>query len=210
MADLSDVENAVVLEVTNALYPQGISQASIVGATCRVYRGWPITASLNTDLAAGVVNMAIFPTNKPDEIPDPYFDRSYATIAPTTMIASVAGQVVTFSGLVASNQVVGLLIDGVPFSYAVNAGDTSQSIAANLAVLINVTRVVSVSGSTITIPAARSLIARAVTNSAFSQGVRRQRRGIDVSCWCPSAALRDSVCRTVDIRINVVTFHSAD
>jgi hypothetical protein len=122
------------------------------------------------------------------------------------MIASVTGQVVTFSGLAASGQVVGVLIDGVPFSYAVNAGDTSQSIAANLAVLINVTRVVSVSGSTITIPAARSLIARAVTNSAFSQGVRRQRRGIDVSCWCPSTALRDSVCRTVDIALTSSPF----
>lgn len=206
MADLSDVENAVVVEVTDALYPQGISQASIVGTTCRVYRGWPITASLNTDLAAGVVNVAIFPANKPDEVSDPYFDHSYTTISPTSLIASVTGQSVTFSGLVATGQVVGLLIDGVPFSYVVNASDTSQSIAANLAVLINVTRVVSVSDSTITVPAVGSLIARAVTKATLSQALRRQRRGIDVSCWCPSATLRDSVCQTVDIALTSSPF----
>jgi hypothetical protein len=206
MADLSDVENAIVIEVTDALYPLGISQASAVGATCRVYRGWPITASLNSDLAAGIVNVAVFPANKPDEVPDRYFDRWYATITQASLTASVRGQSVTFSGLVASSQVVGLLIDGVPFSYVLNASDTSESIAANLSVLINATRIATVSGSTITVPGVGNMTARTVTNATISQGLRRQRREINVSCWCPSAALRDSVCQTVDLALTSSPF----
>jgi hypothetical protein len=199
MADLSDVEYAMVVRVTDALYPQGVSQVSSVGSTCRVYRGWPLTASLNSDLASGIVNVAVFPAAKRDEVPDAYFDRPYAAISPTSLRASVAGQSVTFSGLVAGNQIIGLLVDGMPFSYRVVTNDTGDGIAANLAVLIGATRVATVSGSTVTVPGVRALTARVVTNATVSKSLRRQRREIQVSCWCPSAALRDSVCQAVDL-----------
>jgi hypothetical protein len=199
MADLSDVENAMVVEVTDALYPKGILEVSIVGTTCRVYRGWPLTAPLNSDLAAGIVNVTVFPAAKRDEVPDAYFDRSYTTISPTSLTASVVGQSVTFSGLVASNQVVGLLVDSVPFSYLVDTSDTIDNIAANLTVLVGAVRIATVSGSTITVPGVRQMIARVVTNATVSEGLRRQRREIQVSCWCPSAALRDLVCQAIDL-----------
>jgi hypothetical protein len=206
MADLSDVENALVLGVTNALYPQGVSQASIVAATCRIYRGWPLTASLNSDLAAGVVNVSVFPAARRDEVPDPYLDRSYTTISPASLSASITGQSVTFSGLVASNQTAGLLVDGVPFSYPVNASDTADSIAANIAVLISATRTVALSGPTVTIPGVIALTGRVVTNGTVSEELRRQRREIQVSCWCPSAALRDAVCQAVDLALTSSPF----
>ncbi len=59
MADISDVEQAVAEAVTAILYPAGSSQSSIIGALCRVYRGWPNSATLNTDLNTGVVNVTI-------------------------------------------------------------------------------------------------------------------------------------------------------
>ena len=201
MADLSDVENALVVKVTDALYPEGVSQISIVGPTCRVYRGWPLTASLNSDLAAGIVNVTVFPSVRRDEVLDPYFDRSYATISPASLVASVAGQSVTFSGLVASNQLVGLLVDGVPFSYMANDSDTNESVAANLTVQISAARIATVSGSTVTIPGVITISARVVTNATVSKGLRRQRREIQASCWCPSAALRDSVCQVADLAL---------
>lgn len=206
MADLSDVENALVAEVTNALYPEGISQVSIVGTTCRVYRGWPLTASLNSDLNAGIVNVTVFPAAKPDEVPDPYFDRLYSTVSPTSLTACIVGAEVTFAGLAAANQVVGLLVDGVPFSYNVTANDTNDSIAANLTALISAARIATVSASTVTIPGVSTITARVVTNAAVSEGLRRQRREIQVSCWCPSATLRDTVCQTVDLALTSSSF----
>ena len=63
MADISDVEQAVADAVTTILYPAGTSQSSIVGALCRVYRGWPNSATLNADLSAGAVNVTVVTDN---------------------------------------------------------------------------------------------------------------------------------------------------
>ena len=199
MADLSDVENAIVTQVVGALYPNGISQSSVTGATCRVYRGWPSPAALNSDLGAGTVNVTVYPATVPDEVPDRYFDTVYATIPAIALNATVTGQRVTISGLVGSNQIVGLLIDGVPLSYSVIDNDTAESIAANIAATISSDRIAILSGSTITIPGAISLVARVVANASISQALRRQRREVQICCWCPSPALRDQVCRSVDL-----------
>jgi hypothetical protein len=179
-----------------------------VGATCRIYRGWPSPAALNLDLTAGVVNVTVFPATASGDVPDAYFDRIYTNTFSPTLGAIVTGTSVTFSGSVVTNQTVGLLVDGVPFSYSVNPGDTEESIAANLAVLIAPQRITMLAGSTLTIPGARTLVARVVMNATVSQGLRRQRREISVNCWCPSPALRDAVCATVDCSLSATSFIS--
>jgi hypothetical protein len=206
MADLADVENAIVAQVVGALYPNGISQSSVTGATCRVYRGWPSPAALNSDLSAGTVNVTVFPTTVPDEVPDRYFDAVYASIPAIALEANVTGQSVTISGLVGSNQIVGLLIDGVPIAYNTDINDTTEGIAANIAAAISGNRIAILSGSTITIPDSVSLVARIVTNATISQAMRRQRREIQICCWCPSPLLRDQVSKSVDLVLAASSF----
>jgi hypothetical protein len=118
----------------------------------------------------------------------------------------VSGQSVTISGLVGSNQIVGLLIDGVPLAYSVNINDTPVGIAANIATAISGGRIAILSGSTITIPDAKSLVARIATNAMISQAMRRQRREIQVCCWCPSPLLRDQVSKSVDLVLAASSF----
>ena len=65
MADQSDVENALVNLVSAALYPNGTDEVSVPGPDCRVYRGWPNSAALDTDLAAGKINIRSFPAAAP-------------------------------------------------------------------------------------------------------------------------------------------------
>ena len=199
MADLSDVENAIVAEAVAALYPSGTNVSSIVGASCKVYRGWPVPAALNSDLAAGVVNVTVFPSIKPDEVMDLYFDRPYAALVPSSLIATVAGQSVTFSGTVTVNQIVGLLVNGVPYIYNTTIGDTLESVAANVAALIAVNDVVVLTGATIGMPNGTFLVARVVVNVSVSSLLRRERRDIQVISWCPSSTLRDKVCCSLDL-----------
>lgn len=206
MADLSDVETAITSKVIDALYPNGVSQVSVVGVTCRVYRGWPLPATLNSDLAAGAVNVTVFPAATPDEVLDPYFDRPTSDLSSTSLAATVTGQTVTISGSVTESLMVGLLVDGVPTSYRTNAGDNNDSVAANLMALISADRIAILSGSMLTIPGAESLVARIVTNGIVSRGLRRIRREIRIACWCPSPALRDSVCKIVDLALEVSSF----
>jgi hypothetical protein len=208
MADLSDVENAVVAKVIGAIYPAGISQTSAIGVACRVFRGWPSPANLNQDLAGGTVNVTVFPTNAPDEVPGAYFDDPQTNVPPTSLIATVVGQSITISGPINSNQTIGVLIDGVPFSYSAGEHDTTDSIAANLSALVSVSRISVLSGSTFTIPGSRSLFARTVTNASVSWGLRRQRRQIQTIAWCPSFVLRDAVCKIVDLALGASSFIS--
>jgi hypothetical protein len=206
MADLSDVENAVVSKIVNGLYPNGTAQDSAIGVICRIYRGWPLPAALNSDLAAGIVNVTVFPAAASDELAEPYFDAFYADVLPSTLTTAVEGQDVTFTGLVVKNQIVGVLVDGIPYIYQVAARDTAGSVAANLATLMQLNRNVLLSGSTITIPGAISLSARVATNTTVSRGLRRQRREIQISCWCPTPLLRDSVCKISDLTIASQSF----
>jgi hypothetical protein len=206
MADLSNVEDAIVALVVEVLYPNGVAMTSAVGVTCRAYRGWPAPAALNSDLSAGVINITIFPAITPDEVPDCYLEMSYVPPPPTRLIASVTGDSVTFSGLVAVNQVAGVLVDGVPYSYRIRVGDTTGNVAANLAALVFGDRIAILSGSAITIPGAARLIARAVTDATVSRSLRRQRREVLLCTWCPSPALRDSVCGIIDRALATASF----
>ena len=63
MADQSDVEAVLVALASAALYPQGIDADSVCGQPCRVYRGWPNPLALDADLAAGRVNVTVFPVD---------------------------------------------------------------------------------------------------------------------------------------------------
>ena len=198
MADLSDVENAIVSRITDILYPGGIMEASAVGVTCRIYRGWPAPAALNADLATGVVNVTVFPSATAEEVPDPYFDISYSHVVSAGLTGMVAGDSVTMGGVCGGNQIVGILVDGVPYIQKVMATDTADGVAANLAALIRRDRDVSLSHATFAVPGARSLEARVVTRGLVSRGARRQRHDIVISCWCSGALSRDLVGKMVD------------
>ena len=198
MADVSDVENALVDEIVALLYPAGSTADSVIGVPCRVYRGWPSPAALNTDLSAGFVNVTVFPAPVADELPDPYFDTEYAVTMPSTLAAAVQGQTITFTGTAVNGQVVGILADGVPYIHQVQDRETPEGIAATLAVLIRPHRDVALFRAMLTFPGVRSLNVRVVANTSVLRAVRRQRKTLRVSCWCPGPLIRDVVGKSID------------
>ena len=112
MADLSDVETALTTLLEGALYPLGTEAPSILGVLTRVYRGWPNPATLNTDLAAGTVNITIFPDPRPQRNTTRYIDRPQpAALVSPTLTVTVSGPAATFGGTAVLGQVAGLLID---------------------------------------------------------------------------------------------------
>ena len=209
MADLSDVENAILNQIAGLLYPNGPAEASAAGVLCRIYRGWPAPAALNADLLAGNVNVTVFPaaiTAIHDEILPPYLDQMQGEPAPVTLTATVSANRVIFAGTVTPDQMIGILVDNVPYVYTTSPGDTPGIITAILAAQIRVNRPVSVAGSTLTVPGAGSLKARTGARGPSTRVLRRQRRQILAGCWCPSSALRDTVARIVDSGLARQTF----
>ncbi len=206
MADIADVETTLVSLVTAALYPSGTAPLGPVGADCRIYRGWPSPAGLDADLRAGLVNVSIFPDAAPGQTMTPYPSEWHGTTMTPTLLAAVIGHTINFSGMAAAGQLVGIRIDNSTFVYPIAGGDTPASVAANLAAMIAPTFIVQLSGPTLTVPGAGTLIVRVVAGSPALREVRRQLHDFRISFWCPTPMLRDSACGIVDTTLAGLTF----
>src|SRR4051794_12407211 len=105
MADISDVEEAMVAIVASSLglgqtYLDGaIGVSSIAGTPCRIYRGWPTAGALNSDLSAGISNISVFPPPGATRNMTRHFRQWYSgpTVVPA-LTASVLGTTITFDG----------------------------------------------------------------------------------------------------------------
>lgn len=208
MADLSDVEIGLATLAMQALYPSGSSSASITGQDCRVYRGWPLPASLNSDLRNGIVNVTVFPDEQPGRVTAFYPDNNQVINTGPLLTAAVDGTTVTFGGTAQIGQLAGLLVDGRAYPYQIAAGDSASSVAANLADLVRADQIVTLSGSALVIPAAAHVVARVVTQNQFQQQLRRQERLFHVACWCPSPTTRDQVAIAIDQMVAPLAFLS--
>lgn len=192
MADITTVLTALAQGLAGALYPNGTSQPSAVTAPCIVFPGWPDTASLDADLAAGKVQISVFPRPGMARIegrrldgwvPDPR--------AAAAMAAAVTDTTVTLSGAGAPGQIAAVIEGG--YAWTAPATGTPAETAAALALAIQVNRSCTASGATLILPAALNLRARVVAQASESLTIRRQTRSIQVTIWAPTPALRSAV-----------------
>jgi len=199
MADQSDVEAALVTAIAAVLYPEGVAAPSLIGNQCRIFRGWPTATALNADLAAGVVNVTVFPDASSHHDLTRYIDapQIISNNVPTLGI-DVVGTTATISGVAGPGQVAGILVDNIAAVHRVETGDTPELIAATLGAYLRTRRLTIVAGATVTIPNARGVIGRVVADQTAQRETRRQRQTFRVTMWCPSPALRDLVSSTID------------
>jgi len=206
MADQSDVEDALVNIVSAALYPNGTTEPSAPGANCRIYRGWPHAAALDTDLSTGTINVTVFPTAGSTRTTTRFSEQWIGSSGQPSLTAVIDGMTVMFGGSAEPGQVAGILVDGTAYAYRVRDGDTNQSVAANLAAVIRTNRIVQLSQGNVTVPGARQLLTRVVADAPVKQEIRRQEQGFRVTCWCPDPTTRDSTASAVDLALSAQRF----
>jgi hypothetical protein len=197
MADQSDVEGVLVALAAAALYPNGTGAASIPGPDCRIYRGWPNAAALDTDLRAGIVNVTVFP-GQGGRVTTRYQQEWAGDPAVATLSAQVFNHTASFAGSAVLGQLAGLLVDSRTYAYRTQPGDTPASVAANLAGQVRVDHIVQLSAATVTIPSAGRLLARVVADAPAQKEVRRQVQTFRITCWCPTPATRDASAVAID------------
>jgi hypothetical protein len=206
MADIADVEQGFVNEISSTLYPRGLSEASLLGVTCRIYRGWPNSATLNSDLAAGVVNVTLTSDNEHSRTTTRYLpEYESVTPIPGTTI-SVTGAVITIGGTPGVGDVVGVLIGGSPYVYRIATGDTAAQVASNLSQAIQADKMVVLSGTAITLYDTPTIIGRAVCDASTSFESRRQEKDVRIICWCPNPTIRDAVAAAIDEQLDQLPF----
>lgn len=204
MADLADVEAALVGLIAAALYPNGADTASAIGMAARIYRGWPVLGGLDADLAAGIINISVLAVPGQVRNTTRWNDPSLDTYASPTITLSVRGSTATVGGAAGAGQLAGLLIDGLGYAYRATSGDTPGSVAAALARLIGPTA--SADGATVTVTGARRLTGRVAADAADARELRRQQQSFRVTLWCGDPASRDVASAAVDLALGQLDF----
>jgi hypothetical protein len=206
MSDLIDVQNMLVSLVAAALYPSGTGAASVSGNPIVVYPGWPTASQLDADLLVNKAHVSIFPTDI--ETNKTRFSKDWVpqSLASATITATLVGQAITLAGAIpapftAHN--VAAVINGQPYVYAVQPGDTLTSIATALAALIVVGVPGTVaSGSVVTLPASANVTAARVgVTGTSSRELRRQERVFQITVWSSTPAQRDVIGAALDVAL---------
>jgi hypothetical protein len=198
MADLVDVENELVTFVAAALYPSGATpgQPSVAGPVCKVYRGWPIPASLDADLTAGIVNVTVFAEGGGGaNTTRCQTDWQQSVAATPQVVLSVSSNVVTVSGAIQAGDVA-LIKVGFRNAYAtpITSGSTLASIASALAALVAVNYPGTVAvGTAITVATSSAVfVATGGAGTAWKE-LERQTQIYRITVWCPTPTARDLV-----------------
>ena len=202
MADLHDVENALVTIIAAALYPNGTGQASAITAPCKVLPGWPPPQML-----AGTVSVSVFAIAAASKLTSRYpTEWMPLTTVAATITAAVAGNVVTLGGTVSRPQNVTLIVNGKPYSYAVQAGDTLTSIATGVATLVNADVACTSSGAVITAATTARIVARVGGSGTAIKELRRQEQRFQVTVWSPTPELRAAAVPVIDTKLASINF----
>ncbi|HEX3399903.1 MAG TPA: hypothetical protein VHT74_06225 [Acetobacteraceae bacterium] len=206
MADQSDVEEALVSVVSATLYPSGTSEPSVPGPDCRIYRGWPNSAALDADLAAGKINVTVFPGSGMGRTTTRFMGQSVGSPAQPTLTYVVVGTSVTFGGSAGVGQIAGILADGFSYVYRTQPGDTPDLVAASLAAMARSHFIVLLSHDTLTVAGVGKLSARVVADASVRQEIRRQEQSFRITCWCPTPATRDATAAAIDQALSGIHF----
>jgi len=199
MADISDVQNALVAAIAQIFYPQGTAQASAVGYGVRIFAGWPSHSTLASDIAAGTLDVAVFPGDRERNTGRMPMDWQAQSAPPApTITASVSGQTVTFAGTIATGQTISVIANGIAAAYALQANDSLASIATAIANQLNAQIPASNSGAILTLPTASTILARVGTIGTSIREVGRQSRDLVITLWAASPAARDLAAQVMD------------
>jgi hypothetical protein len=206
LADLSDVEAALVDAVTGVIYPTGLDGPSITTIPVRIYRGWPLIGPLAIDLAGGVANVSVFSVPNDTRNTTRWAPRPVTAPGVPTLSVAISANSATFSGVGGTGQLAGLLIANQPFVYRGNSGDTPALVAAMLAELVRGVRACWLSGTTVTVPGASSIVARVAADGTSLTEWARQTQGYRVSAWCPDPGTRDVLCNAIGSAFSSIAF----
>ena len=185
MADLFDVENALVLAIDTIRIANGLNLS--------IYRGWPTAADLDAAMAAGQTHVTIWPDGGMYRVTAVFQSEERITTATDpTLIATISGNTATFAGACSPDQIAGVRVGTTAWAYRCAAGDTASNVASALALLSSGTAI----GPAITLPGMAD--ARTGRDVGVQSASRRQEAGLRVTIWTPDPATRDTVTSLID------------
>lgn len=206
MADISDVENALAATLTSIVYPNGQSASSVFGCPVRIMRGLPTSNTLQQDRSDGRLDLSISAIPETARNTTRWGLQNYPVQSMPGIKVATVGNLASFSGVANAGDLIGMIADQVCSVYAATAGDTGSVVAKALAAELQPGILCGVIGSSVSVPAARRVVARAVGAGAIVQELGRQEENLRVGLWAASPALRDQVGRLITSALASVSF----
>lgn len=196
MADLTDVNSALVSLIDAQLYPNGDSQPPAAGVpSTRIYPGWPTPGQLDADLPVGTCHVSVF--NRESRNTTRYqLQQADFTVTTPALTLTINGRAVTVGGTVAAGVNTAVIVGANAFTYQTVANDTTSTIAAALAALINATYPgTTSSGAVITLPNTGPPINAARIGGGGSQiiEVGRVEQVFQITVWANTPANRKAI-----------------
>lgn len=198
MADLTDVQNALVAIVAAALYPSGTGAPSVPGMPVKIYAGWPLPQQLDADLKAGTCHVTVY--SRAEERNTTRYGLAWQpqTLQTATLTLTATGQTVTIGGAIPPvgnphNAVV--FANTKPYVYAVQPSDALAGVAAALAALIAVdVPGTTAAGAVLTLPSsARVGAVRVGVTGTVIRETGRQEKLFQISVWADTPDHRTAV-----------------
>ncbi len=204
MADLSDVTVTLASLASAALYPNGTAQPSVADVTVSVVPGWPLPKQLDAEIAAGNAFFSVYPMPGMDQNVTRFLGEDpVPLVTPTPSLSlTVTANTVTVGGAIFAGEAAMVSVNNTPYTYPVQPIDTLASVATALAAAIPGA---SVAGDIVTIGGDVYALSAAVSAVASLQvEIARQRRVFMLTAWCPTAALRDTISKSVDVNFKAI------
>jgi hypothetical protein len=196
MADESQVEAAIVTLLGSVLYPLGTTFPSVVNNPINVERGWPTEAdvrvAVQTNLSIIRVHAVTGFSKDETRFPRAWLDQATGIIPLT---ASLSGYKLIFGGTCIPGLYIGVISQGVGYTYVTTVLDTPSTIAAALGAAIPGS---TSSGLTVMLFQGGLLpevILTQVGNSMLEPG--RVAQLFTVAVWAPTPALRDAILQII-------------
>ena len=177
---------------------------------CGFTAGRRTIGALSQDAALCIVDITVFP------VPDATRNTTrWGRLATTSAVSAglsveVSGQTATFSGVAVAGELAGVLVDGQPYVYQAQAGDSAALIAAALGQDVRASQIAWVQGSALTVPGAISFVARTAGVASVFEECGRQEQDFRVGVYAPSPAARDAVCRALGSALSIIAFLTLD
>jgi hypothetical protein len=207
VAELADVEQALVDVLIAASYPNGPDSLSSAGVPVRIYRGRPTNAALIADRTTGTVDVSVFPLAEATRNTTRWGVQVSVLPSPSTLTVGVSGNSANFAGVAISGDLGGALINyDQAFVYQAQAGDSAALVAAALGAAIRASMICSVTGATLTVPGAFNLVARTASRAQALQEWSRQEQGFQISIWAPTPVIRDRIAQVIGAALTQINF----
>jgi hypothetical protein len=206
MADLSDVEAALVAVISALVYPAGAGTASALNFPAKVFRGQPAGNMLLDDGRAGVADVSVFAVPDRAKNTTRWGVQTSITHGTPGISVNVAGNCATFSGVATAGDLAGVLVNQSAYVYATQPGDSAALVAAALGDAIRTNGICWVSDASLTVPGALSLIARTVAPAKELQEWSRQEQEFRISVWTGTPQMRDAACSLIGAGLAAIPF----